>query len=74
MAGVTGKVRIISTAAAPWFVGQAIDEFMNGNLFKDGLWEYVWLAACIAATWIIVSTDEAGTMRSIPTSNDTTTK
>jgi len=58
MAGVTGKVRIISTAAAPWFIGQAIDEFTNGNLFKDGYWEYGWLAACIAATWIMVYLDK----------------
>lgn len=38
------SMRIAALGPAVWFLGQAIDEALSGNLWADGIWEYPALA------------------------------
>lgn len=46
-------LRTYATGAAIWFATQAADEAMNGNLFRDHLWEYPLLAVSVIVLWTI---------------------
>lgn len=45
------RARVPLTVAAVWFLGQAYDEWANGNLWPDGLWEYAVLLALAPFTF-----------------------
>jgi len=40
--------RAIGITGAFWYLGQAVDAYVAGNLFDDGLWEYALLTGGLA--------------------------
>jgi len=55
-------VRWMSITLMAIFVSQALDTFLSGNLFGDGLWEYPVAIIFALITWSITKhgTDERG--------------
>lgn len=44
---------VYGAVACAHFLGQAVDEYLDGNLFNQGYWEYGLLAVAIVLTWLI---------------------
>ena len=44
--------RSYGVAGATWFVTQAMDEWTNGNLWKEHQWEYPLAALLIVVAWL----------------------
>ncbi len=44
--------RSYGVAGATWFVTQAMDEWTNGNLWKEQQWEYPLAALLIVVAWL----------------------